>query len=180
MTVVPGADRAHGCGDGGQRVFGMALGYEDLIDHDQLRHDPVLATLAGKLEARRRDARRWPARARSTGWSTRPWTPSRYHKIGHDAAAIESLFVDLFLEAHETPPKRSSSISMPPTIRCTATRRAASSTATTIAIAICRCSVSAAGTCSRPSSAAPTSMRRPVPLRRSRASSPRSASAGRG
>jgi Transposase DDE domain group 1 len=37
----------------GQRVFGIALGYEDLIDHDQLRHDPVLATLAGKLAARR-------------------------------------------------------------------------------------------------------------------------------
>ena len=42
----------------GQRVFGLALGYEDLNDHDQLRHDPVLAVLAGKLEARRRGARR--------------------------------------------------------------------------------------------------------------------------
>jgi len=39
----------------GQRVFGVALGYEDLIDHDQLRHDPVMAILAGKLEARRED-----------------------------------------------------------------------------------------------------------------------------
>ena len=38
-----------------QRVFGIALGYEDLIDHDELRHDPVLATLAGKLEAKRRN-----------------------------------------------------------------------------------------------------------------------------
>ena len=37
----------------GQRVFGIALGHEDLVDHDQLRHDPVLAVLAGKLEARR-------------------------------------------------------------------------------------------------------------------------------
>ena len=35
----------------GQRVFGIALGYEDLIDHDQLRHDPVMAVLVGKLEA---------------------------------------------------------------------------------------------------------------------------------
>jgi hypothetical protein len=34
-----------------QRVFGIALGYEDLIDRDQLRHEPVLATLAGKLQA---------------------------------------------------------------------------------------------------------------------------------
>ena len=38
-----------------QRVFGIALGYEDLIDHDQLRHDPILAVLAGKLTARRSD-----------------------------------------------------------------------------------------------------------------------------
>ena len=39
----------------GQRVFGIALGYEDLNDHDQLRHDPMMAILAGKLEARRAD-----------------------------------------------------------------------------------------------------------------------------
>ena len=39
----------------GQRVFGLALGYEDLIDHDELRHDPAMAILAGKLKARRAD-----------------------------------------------------------------------------------------------------------------------------
>ena len=39
----------------GQRVFGLALGYDDLIDHDGLRHDPVLAVLAGKLSAQRSD-----------------------------------------------------------------------------------------------------------------------------
>jgi Transposase DDE domain group 1 len=39
----------------GQRVFGIALGYEDLNDHDELRHDPVMAILAGKLTARRED-----------------------------------------------------------------------------------------------------------------------------
>ena len=39
----------------GQRVFGIALGYEDLIDHDQLCHDPVMAVLGGKLAARRAD-----------------------------------------------------------------------------------------------------------------------------
>lgn len=38
-----------------QRVFGIALGYEDLVDHDELRHDPVLAILAGKLAALRGD-----------------------------------------------------------------------------------------------------------------------------
>ncbi len=40
-----------------QRVVGIALGYEDLNDHDELRHDPVLAVLAGKLEAQRSDWR---------------------------------------------------------------------------------------------------------------------------
>jgi len=39
----------------GQRVVGIALGYEDLIDHDELRHDPVMAVLAGKLEACRKE-----------------------------------------------------------------------------------------------------------------------------
>ena len=39
----------------GQRIFGIALGYEDLNDHDALRHDPVMACLVGKLEAGRRD-----------------------------------------------------------------------------------------------------------------------------
>jgi hypothetical protein len=39
----------------GQRVFGIALGYEDLNDHDELRRDPMLAVLSGKLAARRED-----------------------------------------------------------------------------------------------------------------------------
>ena len=39
----------------GQRVFGIALGYEDLVDHDELRRDPVLGAVLGRLEARRRD-----------------------------------------------------------------------------------------------------------------------------
>jgi hypothetical protein len=39
----------------GQRVFGIALGYEDVIDHNELRHDPVMAILAGKLEAKHSD-----------------------------------------------------------------------------------------------------------------------------
>jgi len=39
----------------GQRIFGIALGYEDLNDHETLRHDPLMAVLAGKLEARRPD-----------------------------------------------------------------------------------------------------------------------------
>lgn len=87
-----------------QRVFGIALGYEDLIDHDQLRHDPVLATLAGKLTAKRRDCAPLAGKSTLNRLEHAPLTPSRYHKIGHDPVAIEGLFVAVFLEAHRTPP----------------------------------------------------------------------------
>jgi Transposase DDE domain group 1 len=97
----------------GQRVFGIALGYEDLVDHDQLRHDPALAVLAGKLTARRRSdcaplagkstlnrLEHAPIAATAAAGST------RYHKISHDPVAIERVFVDLFLDAHPKPPKQ--------------------------------------------------------------------------
>ena len=90
-----------------QRICGIALGYEDLVDHDQLRHDPVLAILAGKLEARRKDCAALAGKSTLNRLEHAPASAlDRYHKIGHDAAAIEELFVDLFLEAHQTPPKK--------------------------------------------------------------------------
>jgi Transposase DDE domain group 1 len=88
-----------------QRVFGIALGYEDLIDHDHLRHDPVLAALAGKLTARRKDCAPLAGKSTLNRLEHAPTEPARYHKVKHDGAAIEGLFVDLFLEAHKTPPK---------------------------------------------------------------------------
>jgi Transposase DDE domain group 1 len=88
-----------------QRVFGIALGYEDLLDHDHLRHDPVLAALAGKLTARRKDCAPLAGKSTLNRLEHAPTEPARYHKIGHDGAAIEGLLVDLFLEAHKTPPK---------------------------------------------------------------------------
>lgn len=90
----------------GQRVYGIALGYEDLNDHDELRHDPTMAVLAGKLEAKRQDCA--PVAGKSTLNRlelSRP-EPSRYHKIAYRAAAIEGLFVKLFIEAHERAPKQ--------------------------------------------------------------------------
>ena len=89
-----------------QRVFGIALGYEDLVDHDQLRHDPVLATLAGKLEAKRQNCAPLAGKSTLNRLEHAPSAPDRYHKIGHDAAAIEGLFVALFLDAHKTPPQQ--------------------------------------------------------------------------
>jgi Transposase DDE domain group 1 len=87
-----------------QRVFGIALGYEDLIDHDHLRHDPVLAVLAGKLAAKRQNCAPLAGKSTLNRLEHAPLLPSRYHKISHDPGAIEALFVDLFLEAHKTPP----------------------------------------------------------------------------
>ena len=83
----------------GQRVFGIALGYEDLNDHDDLRHDPVMAVLAGKLQATRKDCA--PVAGKSTLNRLELSRPeaTRYHKISHEAAGIEALFVELFLES---------------------------------------------------------------------------------
>jgi hypothetical protein len=89
-----------------QRVFGIALGYEDLIDHDQLRHDPVLATLVGKLRARRKACAPLAGKSTLKRLEHAPCGTSRYHRIGHHGAAIERRLVDLFLEAHRTAPER--------------------------------------------------------------------------
>jgi Transposase DDE domain group 1 len=91
----------------GQRVFGIALGYEDLSDHDHLRHDPVLATLASKLEARRSGCAPLAGKSTLNRLEHAPvGEPGRYHRIDHDAVAIEALFVDLFLEAHRSAPRQ--------------------------------------------------------------------------
>jgi len=92
----------------GQRVFGIALGYEDLNDHEQLRHDPVFGALLGKLQAKRSDC------AALAGKSTlnrlelhaREGVVDPYHKIRPQSEAIERLLVDLFLEAHAQAPEQ--------------------------------------------------------------------------
>jgi hypothetical protein len=91
----------------GQRVIGIALGYEDLLDHDQLRFDPVLGAAMGKLEARRADCEALAGKSTLNRLEHAPaGAPTRYHKISHDGAAIERLFVDLFIEAHEVAPEQ--------------------------------------------------------------------------
>ncbi len=89
----------------GQRVFGLALGYEDINDHDALRHDPVMAVLAGKLQARRQDCAPLAGKSTLNRLELSQPLPTRYHKIAHHPAAIERLFVTLFLEAHKAAPK---------------------------------------------------------------------------
>jgi hypothetical protein len=97
-----------------QRVYGLALGYEDLNDHDLLRADPLLAVLAGSADptgATRRSARDTgkPLAGKSTLnrlelTATAVGPTERYKKITVDHAAIDRLFVDLFVQSHATPP----------------------------------------------------------------------------
>ena len=89
-----------------QRVMGIALGYEDLNDHEQLRHDPLLGAVIGKLQSGR--ARCAPLAGKSTLNRLERFQAqgsSRYHKIRPQAGMIEDLFVDLFLDAHRRPPE---------------------------------------------------------------------------
>ncbi len=87
-----------------QRVYGLALGYEDLIDHEELRCDPLLALLAGKRELEE------PLAGKST-LNRLELTPAgepqreRYHKISYSAEALDALLVEIFLEAHAQPPR---------------------------------------------------------------------------
>ena len=90
----------------GQRVYGIALGYEDLNDHDELRHDPLMAVLAGKLEARREGCAPVAGKSTLNRLELSREIATRYRKISHDSAAIEALFVDLFVEAHARAPRQ--------------------------------------------------------------------------
>jgi hypothetical protein len=90
----------------GQRIFALALGYEDLIDHDELRHDPTMAVLAGKLSARRKDCAPLAGKSTLNRLELGGEQATRYHRIAWDGAKVEALFVDLFLEAHQHPPQQ--------------------------------------------------------------------------
>lgn len=98
-----------------QRVMGLALGYEDLNDHDTLRHDPLLALLSDKQDlsgkTRKRDQDKGCALAGKSTLNRLELTPfdadaaSRYKKIVADPEGMDDLLVDLFLEAYANPPE---------------------------------------------------------------------------
>jgi hypothetical protein len=82
-----------------QRIYGLALGYEDLNDHEQLRTDPLLALLSGKRDLDEPLAGKSTLnRLELTGRS------ARYHKIGYSADSLDRLLGDLFIESHAAPP----------------------------------------------------------------------------
>jgi len=85
-----------------QRVYGLALGYEDLNDHEQLRHDPMLRLLAGKPHLEEE-----PLAGKSTlnRLELNDGAASRYSKITYWRDAIDELLVEIFVEAHAAPPE---------------------------------------------------------------------------
>jgi hypothetical protein len=99
-----------------QRVYALALGYEDLNDHDDLRRDPLIATVVGKADptgkARRRPRDRGKALAGKSTLNRLELSPTgadadtRYKKIPCRTHDVERLFVSLFLQAHARPPER--------------------------------------------------------------------------
>jgi hypothetical protein len=98
----------------GQRVYALALGYEDLNDHDQLRSDPALAVVVGKQDVKGENRRFEEDRGKAlAGKSTlnrlelaKPGIADPYKKIGRDDTAIDRLIVDQFLESHQRPPRQ--------------------------------------------------------------------------
>ncbi len=82
-----------------QRIYGLALGYEDLNDHEQLRSDPLLGLLSGKRQLEEPLAGKSTLNRLELVGRTR-----RYHKIGYSAESIDRLLTDLYIESHAVPP----------------------------------------------------------------------------
>ena len=144
-----------------QRVYGLALGYEDLNDHDDLRVDPLLGLLAGKADPtgadRARERDRGKALAGKSTLNRLELTPSdadasaRYKKIVLNEDLMNLFFVELFLQSRRggTPPKRIvlDLDATTPWRGCMAIRRAVFFTAITAITVICRSTFSAAMRC---------------------------------
>ncbi len=83
-----------------QRIYGLALGYEDLNDHEQLRSDPVFGLLSGKRKLEE------PLAGKSTlNRLELVGRSPRYHKIGYSSEAIDRLLCDLYIESHAAAPE---------------------------------------------------------------------------
>ena len=92
-----------------QRITGISLGYEDLNDHDDLRHDPLLALLSGKLEARRKGCAPLAGKSTLSRLEHAPagGKPSRYAKIDHDPEKLQDVLAESFIDSWQgLPPSR--------------------------------------------------------------------------
>jgi len=161
-----------------QRIYGLALGYEDVNDHEQLRQDPLLGVLAGKRDLSE------PLAGKST-LNRLELTPAgspaaeRYNKIAYSPEAIDELLVTLFLESHRKAP-RSIVLDLDATdTPLHASRKRASSMVTTTITAICHCTFSVATNCCVLGCGHPTSTPVLGASRKCNESSPRLATPGR-
>jgi len=163
-----------------QRVFGLALGYEDLNDHDELRRDPMLAVALAKDDPKGQQRRRAQDRGKAlAGKSTlnrleltapdydgsprqKESDKPETKKIVVDPESIDALLVDLFLEAHAQAPERI-------ILDLDATddilygqQEGAFITAIPTITAICRCTCFAGSICCARACGCPISTRRPI------------------
>lgn len=94
-----------------QRVYGIALGYEDVNDHDQLRYDPALAIALEKLDFAESPSAVLAGKSTLNRLEYCPETilqqqESRYHRIEVNSEEMKKAFVDIFLESYRNPPKQ--------------------------------------------------------------------------
>jgi len=140
-----------------QRVCGIALGYEDLNDHDSLRHDVVMGLLSEKHdpcgEDRVREQDRGKAIAGKSTLNRLELTPedanekSRYKKIVADQRAIDELMVTVFIESYENAPSEVMLDVDATDNPLHGNQEGGIFTGITPSIAICRCISSVASTC---------------------------------
>ena len=162
-----------------QRIYGLALGYEDLNDHEQLRQDPLLGVLAGKRDLGE------PLAGKSTlnRLELTPAGSTRRGALQQDPLYVRKPSTNCWsrcfwsLKAKHRDPLFW--IWMPPTHRCMGSRKRASSMATTTTTAICRSTSSAATSCCALDCGLRTSMPVPEAWRKSNGSSHRFGKPGR-
>ena len=164
----------------GQRIYGLALGYEDLNDHEQLRHDPLLALLAGKREVEE------PLAGKSTlnrmeltpeGQRGSPPSLSQDHLLAAAVGCPAGGYFSGSAQRAAAADRARSGCHRHPAVRPAGS--SASSTATTATTVICRCTSSAASICCARGSVPPTRMPARARWKRWSASWARSAGAGR-
>jgi Transposase DDE domain group 1 len=94
-----------------QRIYGLVMGYEDLNDHEELRHDPMFALALGKRIGLENEPVTLAGKSTLNRLEHCPedveqGADSRYHKIGHSPSEIESLFVKIFIESYSKQPRQ--------------------------------------------------------------------------
>jgi hypothetical protein len=94
-----------------QRIYGLVMGYEDINDHETLRHEPIFALALGKVINSEQESITLAGKSTLNRLEHCPENvssreDSRYHRIEHDASAIETLLVELFLESYQKPPRQ--------------------------------------------------------------------------